>query len=88
MVGGYWLDIEVLDFQAQYGSATTPTVHVKLLAQLGDASGHVLGRFEAAAQQTATDNRLSAIVEAYNRSAGEALAQLVSQCSAILANSP
>jgi ABC-type uncharacterized transport system auxiliary subunit len=83
--GSYWLDIEVLDFQAEYDTAAAPTVHVRFLARLGDSSGHVLGRFEAAERRTATDNRLSAIVEAYDQSAGAALAQIVSQCTARLA---
>jgi ABC-type uncharacterized transport system auxiliary subunit len=86
--GSYWLAIDVLDFQAEYGTATSPTVHVRFLARLGDPSGQVLGRFEADERRTATDNRLSAIVEAYDQSAGAALARIVSSCTARLAQPP
>jgi ABC-type uncharacterized transport system auxiliary subunit len=86
--GSYWLDIDVLDFQAEYGTATAPTVRVRLLARLGDSSGQVLGRFEADERRAAKENRLSAIVEAYDQSAGAALAQIVSSCSLRLAQTP
>jgi ABC-type uncharacterized transport system auxiliary subunit len=86
--GSYWLAIDVLDFQAEYGTATVPTVHVRFLARLGDSSGQVLDRFEADERRTATDNRLSAIVEAFDQSAGAALARIVSSCTARLAKPP
>ena len=45
----YWLEIEVTDFQAEYASAAAlPTVHVHLLARIGNAGDrHILGQFEA-----------------------------------------
>jgi cholesterol transport system auxiliary component len=81
---GYWLEIDVADFQAEYsgpGPAADPgppTIHVRLAARLG-ASGdrHVLGQFEADVRETATDNRLTAIVDAYNRAASAALGKIV-----------
>lgn len=83
--GGYWLEVEVVDFQAETDGASPPTVHVRFLARIGDSTdGRVLGTFEAAAQQAAAGNRLSAIVEAYNRAAGDALARLVAHSDALL----
>jgi cholesterol transport system auxiliary component len=85
VAGGYWLELEVVDFQAEYDGGGAPSVHVRLLAQLGDSAGHLLGRFEAAARDAAAQNRLGAIVDAYNRAAGAALAQLVADSQTLLA---
>jgi ABC-type uncharacterized transport system auxiliary subunit len=74
----YWLEIEVTDFQAEY-SATggPPTVHVHLQARIGNSGDrHVLGRFEPDVRETAADNRMSAIVDAYNRAADNALSEI------------
>lgn len=84
MTGGYWLEIEVVDFQAEYAGSAAPTVHVRFLARIGAPDGHVLGHFEAATQRTAAENRLGAIIEAYNQSAGAALAELVADANALL----
>jgi cholesterol transport system auxiliary component len=76
--GGYFLEIEVSDFQAEYSTAAAaPTVHVHLLARLGNVDRRILAQFEASAVQTAAENRLGAIVEAYNQAADAALAQIV-----------
>ena len=74
----YWLEIEVLDFQAEYAAASAaPTVHVHFLARVGNAGDrHVLARFEPDIRETAADNRMSAIIEAYNRAADKALADI------------
>jgi len=79
---GYWLEIDVADFQAEYGASGSdsgpPTIHVRLAARLG-ASGdrHVLGQFEADVRESAADNRLTAIVDAYERAASAALGKIV-----------
>jgi ABC-type uncharacterized transport system auxiliary subunit len=51
---------------------------VHLVARLG-ASGdrRVLGQFEADVHEPATDNRLTAIVDAFNRAASAALGKIV-----------
>jgi len=92
---GYWLEIDVADFQAEYSAAQgaegggAPTVHVHLFARVGgSADRRVLGRFEADERQAAADNRLTAIVEAYNQAAGTALAKIVADTSALLAQEP
>jgi cholesterol transport system auxiliary component len=74
----YWLEIEVTDFQAEYTSAAAPTVHVHVLARLGSSGDRrILGQFAANAQQQATENRLTAIVDAYAHAADAALTQIV-----------
>jgi cholesterol transport system auxiliary component len=85
----YWLEIDVTDFQAEYTSATgAPTVHVHFLARLGRSGDRsILGQFTASAQQPATENRLSAIVDAFEHAADAALAEIVAQTADTLAKS-
>jgi ABC-type uncharacterized transport system auxiliary subunit len=73
----YWLEIEVTDFQAEYTSTAAPTVHVHFLARLGGSGDRrILGQFAANAQQLAAENRLTAIVGAYELAADAALAEI------------
>jgi ABC-type uncharacterized transport system auxiliary subunit len=74
----YWLEIEVADFQAEYAvGSSVPTVHVHLLARVGNSGDrHVLGRFEPDIHEAAADNRMTAIVDAYNRAADKALSEI------------
>ncbi len=91
---GYWLEIDVVDFQAEYsadtgaGGGAAPTVHVHLLGRVGSsADRRILGQFEADDRQRAADNRLTAIVEAYNRAADDALARIVADTTETLSKS-
>jgi ABC-type uncharacterized transport system auxiliary subunit len=74
----YWLEIEVSDFQAEYSAAGgPPTVHVHLQARVGSSGDrHVVARFEPDVREAAADIRMSAIVDAYNRAADKALAEI------------
>jgi len=83
---GYWLEIEVADFQAEYASAgAPPIINVRLLARVASAGDrNILGSFTAAARQTVADNRLTAIVEAYERAVDSALAEIVGSTSRVL----
>jgi cholesterol transport system auxiliary component len=74
----YWLEIEVADFQAEYSAVSAaPTVHVHFLARVGNsADRHVLGRFEPDIRVAAADNRMTAIVDAYNRAADAAFTEI------------
>jgi cholesterol transport system auxiliary component len=85
----YWLEIEVTDFQAEYTpAAAAPTVRVHFLARLGRSGDRrILGQFAANAQQPATGNRLTAIVDAYARAADEALAEIATLAADTLAKS-
>jgi ABC-type uncharacterized transport system auxiliary subunit len=82
----YWLEIEVSDFQAEYSAAGgAPTVHVHLRARVGTAGDrHVLAHFEPDVHEAAADNRMSAIVEAYNRAADQALSDIATGVAAAL----
>ncbi len=87
----YWLEINVADFQAEYpagagaGGNGAPTIHVHLLGSVvASADRQVLGRFEADVRQPAAENRLTAIVEAYNQAADTALAKIVADTTATL----
>src|SRR5271156_7148121 len=79
--------MEVTDFQPEYTSAATaPTVHVQILARVGNSGDRrVLGRFVADARQSATENRLTAIVDAYARAADAAFADIVAHADNTLA---
>jgi ABC-type uncharacterized transport system auxiliary subunit len=87
----YWLEIEVADFQAEYptGAASgtpPPTVRVHFLARIGSSGERrIIARFEAQARQPAESNRMSAIVDAYNRAANQALMQIAANCMTALA---
>lgn len=87
---GYWLQIEVTDFQAEYAAGdANPTVHVHFSATLGKASDRrILDRFEANATQRATDNRLTAIVGAYEQAANLALSDVVADTARVLGAGP
>lgn len=83
---GYWIEIEVADFQAEYSpAAAAPTIHVRLLARLGGAGDrHILGSFDARALQPARDDRLTDIVDAYEKAVDAALADIVASTSRTL----
>jgi ABC-type uncharacterized transport system auxiliary subunit len=74
----YWMEMEVADFQAEYtAGASAPTVHVHLLARVGNAGDRrVLASFEPDIHEAAADNRMTAIVDAYNRAADKALGEI------------
>ncbi|HEX3603499.1 MAG TPA: ABC-type transport auxiliary lipoprotein family protein [Steroidobacteraceae bacterium] len=83
----YWLEIEVTDFQAEYSAAGgAPIVHVRLQARIGNAADRrVLARFEPDVHEAAADNRMSAIVDAYNRAADKALTEIAQGAAQTLA---
>jgi cholesterol transport system auxiliary component len=87
---GYWLEIEVEDFQAEYASAgAPPTIHVRLTARVGRAGDRrILGTSDAVARLPAADNRLTAIVDAYERAVDSALADIVADTSRTLTETP
>ena len=74
----YWLEVEVMDFQAEYpASGGAPTAHVHLQARVGSSSDRrVIARFEPDIYEPAADNRMSAIIDAYNRAADKALSEI------------
>ena len=83
---GYWLEVQVNDFQAEYAaSGGPPIVHVHFTARLGTAGDRkILGSFQATADQAAADNRLTAIVDAFERACDAVLEQLVADTTRTL----
>jgi ABC-type uncharacterized transport system auxiliary subunit len=77
----YWLEIEVANFEAEYATGgAAPAVRVHLLARLGRAGDrHVAATFDADVSRSASDNRLTAIVDAFQRAADAALADIVAK---------
>lgn len=87
--GGYWLEVDVTEFQAEYAGldgSSAPTIHVHLVARVGaSADRHVLGQFDADERQSASDNRLTAVVQAYNDAVNAALGKIVADTADSLA---
>ena len=87
---GYWLELDVVDFQAEYpdmGSAggAAPTVHVHLVGRIGGGGDrHLLGEVDAETRQRAANNRVTAIVDAYNQATDQALAKVVTETTETL----
>lgn len=75
----YWLEIEVLDFEADYAAASAaPVVRVHLLARLGLANNRrLLTVFESDVTRPASANRRGAIVDAYQQAVSAALGEIV-----------
>jgi ABC-type uncharacterized transport system auxiliary subunit len=87
--GAYWLEIDVADFQAEYSAnpaegGAAPTIHVHLWGSVGGPDRRMLRRIDADVHQPATDNRLTAIVAAYDAAADAALAKIVDDATAAL----
>jgi cholesterol transport system auxiliary component len=84
---GYWLELQVDDFQAQYAAAGgPPIIHVRFTARLGTAGDRkILGSFQATADRVAADNRLTAIVDAFEHACDAAFGQLVTDTTRTLA---
>jgi ABC-type uncharacterized transport system auxiliary subunit len=85
--GGYWLEVQVTDFQAEYAAAgDAPTVYAHFIARLGTAGDRrVLVTLDAGARHAAAANRMGAIVDAYQRAAAEALARIAADSAVALA---
>jgi cholesterol transport system auxiliary component len=75
----YILRIEVRNFEAHYdaGPKAAPTVLVRVKATLLARTGTAAGETMIDVQEHAADNRVGAIVEAYDKAVREALGKLV-----------
>ena len=61
-------------------------MHVRLQARIGSAGDRqVLARFEPDVHEAAADNRMSAIIDAYNRAADKALSEIAQGAAQTLA---
>ena len=77
----YWLEIEVDNFEAEYSSGgAAPTIRVHLAARLGRSGDRrIVASFDADVRRAASDDRLTAIVEAFQGAVDAALAEVVAQ---------
>jgi len=84
----YWLDLEVLDFQAEYRpGAGAPTIRVRLAGIVGTRR-QALARFEVEETQRAEGDRLSAIVAAFETAANRVLDRIDAATAAAIAAAP
>lgn len=84
----YLLQLELRDFQAEYGHGKAPQAHVTLVATLVDIVGRrTLGTFEYGASIPAEDNRQAAIVKAFEAALQQAGVALTDQLATQLSNS-
>jgi ABC-type uncharacterized transport system auxiliary subunit len=83
---GYWLELEVLDFQAEYAAGGgAPRIRVRLLCRIGKSGDRrEFAHFEAGADQAAAADRLGAIVAAYEQAANAALEQIIADTTGAL----
>ncbi|MDE2295155.1 MAG: membrane integrity-associated transporter subunit PqiC [Gammaproteobacteria bacterium] len=83
----YWLEIEVVAFQADYSRhGGPPTVDAHFVARVGDAAtGRVIARVDAVARRRAVANRMTSIVAAFESAADAALDRIVATTDARLA---
>jgi len=82
----YVLDVEVRDFQAEYRSeGAAPLAHVSLMATLINIKSRAaVAQLRASATITATDNRLGAVVTAFQAALQQATVNLSEQLTASL----
>jgi cholesterol transport system auxiliary component len=75
----YALRLDVRNFEAHYdnGDKAAPTIVVRLHAALNKADQTLVGEQMFEAKVTADDNRVGAIVSAYNKAMGEVVGKLV-----------
>lgn len=87
MDADYLLDVELRDFQAEYSSDTAaPVARVTLVGTLINIRTRAsFGQLRASANVTAADNRLSAVVTAFQGALQQASTQLSTELSASLA---
>jgi cholesterol transport system auxiliary component len=80
----FLLQVTVRGFEADYSSgAAAPQVHVVLDGVLGrHDAGEVLATFESTGTATASENRMAAVVGAFEQATNAALAQLTQQTRA------
>ncbi|HEX5263936.1 MAG TPA: ABC-type transport auxiliary lipoprotein family protein [Phenylobacterium sp.] len=75
----YVLRLDVRNFEARYdnGEKAAPTIVVHVHAALTRADQSIVGEQEFEARETASDNRVGAIVAAYSKATGDVIGKLV-----------
>lgn len=82
------LQLEVAKFEADYTSSGAPTISVMIRARLSRADGALIGERNFDVERPAGDNRVSAIVPAFDAAVREALGQVVQWTDASLDANP
>lgn len=73
----YFLSLELAHFEARYDDAAAPSVRVVLVCTLGRRSdGTVLASWRPEGRATAAEDRMQAVIAAFQRATDEALTQL------------
>jgi cholesterol transport system auxiliary component len=73
----YFLSLELAHFEAQYDDAAVPSVHVALVCTLGRrGDGTVLASWRSEGRAMAAEDRMEAVIAAFQRATDEALTQL------------
>lgn len=79
-VSEYVLQMDIADFQAEYGAGANPVVHVSLVCTVGRVRDRKpLADFTASATAAASENTLTATVEAFEAASQQAAKVAVSE---------
>jgi cholesterol transport system auxiliary component len=80
----YELILEVRHFEARYGDEAAPTIHVTLIASVGRRSMSApSANLVADSEVKAQDNRMQAVVAAFEQATAQALGKLVAAVAAM-----
>lgn len=87
VAGDYVLDVEVRDFQAEYASDNeAPTVHVNMMGRLiRVVDRELVASVTAEAKSRATDNRMGAVVAAFEAAAQKVAVELAQKTATAVA---
>jgi cholesterol transport system auxiliary component len=88
VAGDYVLDVEVRDFQAEYASQTeAPTVNVRMIGRLiRIVDRELVGTVTSQAKTKATDNRMTAVVAAFETAAHQVAVEVAQKAAAAVAD--
>jgi cholesterol transport system auxiliary component len=84
----YVLDIDLQDFQAEYDAQSQPTAHVTLAVSLLRIKDRkLIGNWRISAAVPASNNRLSAVIEAFQAASQQVAAQVGASAAAAIGES-
>jgi cholesterol transport system auxiliary component len=89
VAGNYLLDVEVRDFQAEYGASEAPTVHVRLIGRLIRVSDRKLVETLAAeARNAAPDNRMAVVAASFQAAGQQVAVELAQKVASAISRDP
>jgi cholesterol transport system auxiliary component len=84
--GNYMLDVEVRDFQAEYGAGAAPTVRVRIVGRLIRVSDRKLvDTLTVEARNAAADNRMGIVAASFQSAAQQVAVDLAQKVAASIA---